>query len=99
MRYCSASFWRCGHGFKATVPTSLSPLALLVGLGGGLLASVWLVLAAPTVRAAEKAGPGLALTLTALDAAAPAADSTTAPNVWLYIEAGKSPTPFLAAAP
>ena len=40
MRYCSASFWRCGHGFKATVPTSLSPLALLVGLGGGLLAEL-----------------------------------------------------------
>src|SRR5216684_1375090 len=97
MRYCSGSFWRCGHGFKATVPTSLSPLALLVGLGGELLASVWLVLAAPMVRAAEKAGPGLALTVTALDAAAPAADSTTAPNVWLYVEAGKSPTPFLNA--
>jgi len=97
MRYCSGSFWRCGHGFKATVPTSLSPLALLVGLGGGLLASVWLILAAPMVRAAEKAGPGLALTVTALDAAAPAADSTTAPNVCLYIEAGKSPTPFLPA--
>jgi len=98
MRYCSTSFWRCGHGFKATVPTSLSPLALLVGLGGGLLAGVWLVLAAPTVRAAEKAGPGLTLTVTALDSAAPAADSTTAPNIWLYVEAGKSPTPFLPAS-
>jgi mono/diheme cytochrome c family protein len=97
MRYCPASFWRCGHGLKATVPTSLSPLALLVGLGGGLLSSVWLVLAAPTVRAAEKAGPGLALTVTALDAAALATDSTIAPNVWLYVEAGKSPTPFLPA--
>src|SRR5258708_39021886 len=97
MRYCSASFWRCGHGFKATVPTSVSPLAVLVGLGGGLLARVLLFLAAPTVRAAEKAGPGLALTVAALDPAAPAADSTTAPNVWLYVEAGKSPTPFLPA--
>src|SRR5438445_703863 len=97
MRYCSASFWRCGHGFKATVPSSLSPLALLVSLGGGLLAGVWLVLAVPTVRAAEKAGPGLILTVTARDAAALATDSTTAPNVWLYVEAGKSPTPFLPA--
>src|SRR6266702_2682219 len=98
MRYCSTSFWRCGRGFNATVTTSLSPLALLVGLGGGLLAGVWLVLAAPTVRAAEKAGPGLTLTVTALDSAAPAADSTTAPNIWLYVEAGKSPTPFLPAS-
>src|SRR5256712_12147278 len=97
MRYCSASFWRCGHSFKAPVPPSLSRLTFLFSIGGALLAGVWLVLAAPTVRAAEKAGPGLALPVTALDAAAPAADSTTAPNVWLYVEAGKSPTPFLPA--
>ncbi len=97
MRYCSASFWRYGHGFKATVPTSLRPLAILVSLGGGLLAGIWLVLAAPTIRAAEQTGPGLILTVTARGAATPAADSTTAPNVWLYAEAGKSPTPFLPA--
>src|SRR2546428_8101097 len=97
MRYCSASFWRCGHSFKATVPTSLSPLTFLFSFGGALLAGVWPARAAPTVRAAENAGPGLALTVTALDAAAPAADSTNGPNVWLYVEAGKSPTPFLPA--
>ena len=48
---------------------------------------------ATVTRAAE---PGLGVQFTALDGGtAKAVDTTVLPNVWLYVRAGQSPTPFL----
>jgi len=49
----------------------------------------------PAAAAGAKPDPGLGLTFSSADRKA--SDITIAPNVWLYVEAGKPPTPFLAA--
>ena len=52
----------------------------------------------PTAHAADKSEPGLAVRFTALgDGQAKAVDTTVLANVWLYVSAGKPPTPFLPA--
>ena len=66
----------------------------------GSRALVFIGMAAPglvaTVRAAAAAlEPGLAVTFASADGKA--TDTTTAPNAWLFVEAGRSPTPFLPA--
>src|SRR6185437_9524452 len=49
-----------------------------------------------TASAAEKFEPGLAATFTALDGdKVNATDTAVLPNAWLYVPAGKSPTPFI----
>ncbi|PYJ85171.1 MAG: hypothetical protein DME22_10140 [Verrucomicrobia bacterium] len=51
-----------------------------------------------TTVAADKAEPGLAVRFTALDSdKATATDLTVLPNVWLYVPAGKPPSPFLSS--
>jgi hypothetical protein len=44
---------------------------------------------------AGKLEPGLVVTFASLDDSARATDLTVTPNVSLYVEAGKAPTPFL----
>src|SRR5437588_12012418 len=52
-----------------------------------------------TTVAADQAKPGLAVRFTALDSdKATATDLTVLSNVWLYVPAGKAPSPFLSAA-
>src|SRR5258705_12133057 len=46
---------------------------------------------------AGKLEPGLVVIFAALDDNARATDLTVTPNVCLYVEAGKAPTPFLPA--
>ncbi len=43
--------------------------------------------------------PGLSLTLTTTDAVPPASDTIVAPNVWLHVASGQTPSPFLAPGP
>src|SRR5207249_6840384 len=49
----------------------------------------------PTAHAADKPEPGLAVRFTALGD--DHVDATVLANVWLYVSAGKPPTPFLSA--
>ena len=46
---------------------------------------------------AGKLEPGLVVAFAPLDDSARATDLTVTPNVSLYVEAGKAPTPFLPA--
>src|SRR5205807_8122669 len=51
-----------------------------------------------TTVAADKAEPGLAVRFTARDSdKATATGLTVLPNVWLYVPAGKPPSPFLSS--
>ena len=52
----------------------------------------------PTAHAADKPEPGLSVAFTALAGdKVSASDVTVLSNVWLYVPAGKPPTPFLPA--
>ena len=62
-----------------------------------LLALVSLALTGQALGAAVQPEPGLAVTFTSAGVAQPA--RTIAPNVWLYVEATNSPSPFLPAGP
>jgi len=54
-------------------------------------------LVSSNTRAAEKPEPGLAVTFIAYDGnKAKTTDVTVSPNVWLYVPAGRPPTPFLS---
>jgi len=61
------------------------------------VAALGLAFMAPPVGAAPALQPGLALTFT--PASGEAADTVVAPNVWLHVAQGETPSPFLAPGP
>jgi mono/diheme cytochrome c family protein len=58
-----------------------------------------LVLAQPVGGASAEFRPGLALTFTAARPGTSQADTLVAPNVWLHVARGETPSPFLAPGP
>ena len=79
--------------FRDWFAKALSPLRLASAVQNALrLLAVLLLAIASSVAAAET--NGFAVTFTAADNKT--SDQMVLPNLWLYVEAGKPPTPFLA---
>src|SRR5438105_13404263 len=72
-------------------------IKVIVGMRTCTAISLGVALLAMAEAPSAKSESGLLLTFKSL--AGQVSEATTAPNLWLFVEAGKSPSPFLSAGP